>query len=70
LPRWQGGALPLLAMHVIYENVFAPIAAAHDMRHGTRISNPWCARHGWFFARFPPKVNTTTNDSMVSSLKA
>jgi hypothetical protein len=43
----------------------APIASAHDVVHAARVLNPWCARCACFFKRLPPKVNTTTNDTMT-----
>jgi hypothetical protein len=64
LARLGQGLYEVLPIHVIQENVLAPISSAHHVVDGVRIFNPYFARHGPFFAFLPSKVNTKTNHTM------
>jgi len=45
----------VLPIHVVQENVLAPIPSAHHAVDGASIFNPYFARHGPFFAFLPVK---------------
>jgi hypothetical protein len=53
------------AIHLIQENVLAPISSAHHVTHGAGVFNPWFARHGLLLAFLPSKANAKTNHTMV-----
>ena len=70
LPNCTRAAISLIdsvvaSIHVIQENVLAPISSAHRVIDGTRIFNPQFAPHGPFLAPLRSKVNTKTNYTMV-----